>query len=64
MSVWYHLEVTAIAKDISPVAKFFGLDNDYKDVRTTTFTFSFDGNHAPSLTLRKFVENNPDCFFS
>lgn len=63
MSIWYQLEVTAIAKDKSPIAKFFGLDDDYKDVRTDHFKFSFGGKNAPSLTLRKIVEQNPDLIF-
>lgn len=63
MSIWYHLDVTVIAKDKSPVAKFFGLDDDWKDVRTDTFKFSFGGKNAPSLALRKVVQQNPDLIF-
>lgn len=63
MSIWYQLEVTAIAKDKSAVAKFFGLDNDYKDVRTDRFQFSFGGKNGPSLRLAKLVEQNPDLIF-
>lgn len=63
MSIWYQLEVTALAKSKSPVAKFFGLDDDYKDVRTDRFQFSFGGKNAPSLTLKKIVEKNPDLIF-
>lgn len=63
MSIWYQVKVHAIARDKSAVAKFFGLDDDYKDVRTDMFEFSFGGKNAPSLTLRKIVERNPGLIF-
>lgn len=63
MSIWYDLDVKAIAKDKTAVAKFFNLDDDYKDVRTDRFEFSFGGKNAPSLTLRKVVQQNPDLVF-
>ena len=63
MSIWYHCEVTAIAANKTAVAKFFNLDDDYKDVRTDTFQFSFGGKNAPSLTLKKIVQQNPDLIF-
>lgn len=63
MSIWYHLDVTAISKDQAAVAKFFGLKDSWEDVRTDRFEFSFGGKNAPSLTLRKIVEQNPDLVF-
>jgi len=65
MSIWYDITVTAMAKDsdIGPVAKFFNLDNDFKDVRTDTFKFSFGGKNTPSLALAKIVKQNPDLIF-
>lgn len=63
MSIWYQLKVHAIAKGRAAVAKFFGLDDDWKDVRTDMFEFSFGGKNAPSLTLKKIVQQNPDLIF-
>lgn len=63
MSIWYQCKVKAIAADKTAVAKFFGLNDSFEDVRTDTFEFSFGGKNAPSLTLRKIVEQNPDLIF-
>ncbi len=63
MSIWYDLEVTAIAENKTAVAKFFNLDDSWEDVRTDHFTFSFGGKNAPSLTLHKIMEKNPDLIF-
>src|SRR5271154_334384 len=63
MSVWYQLNVTAIAADKAAVAKFFNLKDSWEDVRTDSFEFSFGGKNAPSLTLKKIVQQNPDLIF-
>jgi hypothetical protein len=63
MSIWYQLNVTAMSANGAAVAKFFNLDNSMSDVRTDTFEFSFGGKNAPSLTLRKIMEQNPDLIF-
>jgi hypothetical protein len=63
MSIWYQHEVHAIAKDRAAVAKFFKLDDSNQDVRTDMFEFSYGGKNAPSLMLRKIVQENPDIIF-
>lgn len=63
MSIWYQLEVEAIARDGVAVAKFFGLNNSHEEVRTDMFKFSFGGKNAPSLSLKKIVQQNPDLIF-
>lgn len=62
MSIWYHLDVTAIGVDRKAVAKFFNLDPE-TDVRTDVFRFSFGQKNAPGLRLGKIVEQNPDIIF-
>ncbi len=63
MSIWYQHEVHAIAKDRAAVAKFFKLDDSNQDVRTDMFEFSYGGKNAPSLMLKKIVQENPDIIF-
>ncbi len=63
MSIWYQHEVHAIAKDRAAVAKFFKLEDSNQDVRTDMFEFSYGGKNAPSLMLRKIVQENPDIIF-
>jgi hypothetical protein len=63
MSIWYQCKVHAISKGRAAVAKFFGLNDSHEDVRTDMFEFSFGGKNAPSLTLRKIVQQNPDLIF-
>jgi len=63
MSIWYHLDVTAISADKAAVAKFFHLRDSWEDVRTEMFEFSFGGRNAPGLTLHKIMEQNPDLIF-
>lgn len=63
MSIWYQLNVTAMAANKTAVAKFFNLDDSWEDVRTDTFEFSFGGKNAPSITIRKLMEQNPDLIF-
>lgn len=63
MSIWYHLDVTAMAADKKAVAKFFNLEDSWEEVRTSWFEFSFGGKNAPSLHLRKIMEKNPDLIF-
>lgn len=63
MSIWYQLDVTAMAKDKSPIAKFFNLEDSFENVRTDRFEFSFGGKNAPSLTLWKIVKQNPEMVF-
>ena len=63
MSVWYQLNITALAANETAVAKFFGLDASREDVRTDSFEFSFGGKNGPSLHLAKIMEQNPDLIF-
>lgn len=63
MSVWYQLHVTAMAANKTAVAKFFNLEDSWEEVRTEHFDFSFGGKNAPSLALRKIMEQNPDLIF-
>lgn len=63
MSVWYHLNVTAIASDTAAVAKFFNLKDHWEEVRTERFEFSFGGKNAPGLTFHKIMKQNPDLIF-
>ena len=63
MSIWYQDTVHVIAKNRAAVAKFFKLEDSFDDVRTDMFEFSFGGKNAPSLTLRKIVQENPDLIF-
>lgn len=63
MSVWYHIDVTAIAANKTAVAKFFNLNDSWEDVRNDHFEFSFGGKNAPGLTLPKIIEQNPDLIF-
>ena len=63
MSVWYQIDVTALAADKTAIAKFFGLNDSWEEVRTHSFEFSFSGKNAPSLSLRKIVQQNPDLVF-
>lgn len=63
MSIWYQHKIKAFAKDRAAVAKFFKLDDSIHDVRTDMFEFSYGGKNAPSLTLKKIVQENPDIIF-
>ncbi len=63
MSIWYHLDVTAIAENKTAVAKFFNLKDSWDEVRTDCFEFSFGGKNAPSLHLYTIMEQNPDLIF-
>lgn len=63
MSIWYQLEVTAIAADKTAVAKFFNLKDSWEEVRTDMFEFSFGGKNAPGLTFHKIMKQNPDLIF-
>lgn len=63
MSVWYQLNVTAIAADKTAVAKFFNLKDSWEEVRTDAFEFSFGGKNAPGLTFRNITKQNPDLIF-
>jgi hypothetical protein len=63
MSIWYQLNVTAIAADKTAVAKFFNLNDTWEEVRTDSFEFSFGGKNAPGLTFWKIAKQNPDLIF-
>ncbi len=63
MSIWYHLNVTCIARDKAAVAKFFGLRDSWEDVRNDMFEFSFGGKNGPGLRLSSIIEKNPDLIF-